>query len=823
MQSAQNTVIENPPQKKPNLVLYIILIITILAIASVIAYLKFFFTRQTSLPGQAKTQIAQPSKPLQTTAALSSTLPRFAEFREEKITVTPAIPPYTIKTDELSNLKAVEKDSSKIFSSGQLAAFSNPGFFTVPAENKLKNGDEEIDFHATADEYILLYKDIAGNSSPTDRKPENAVFITSDFLLHAYHVYLDRTFQYIEELKFQPTLSILSDMLFGKSLEEAKKASDEKIKDSYTRLAAFFLVPKVILEASKPLGDQYFQTPEEETKAAASDEEADKPEKILAKLETYKSTVPQKVYSKALEEIKLIIDAKEAAVSPLFKEFKKDQMDDYTQFKPRSHYAKNSALRSYFKAMIWYGRNGFLTKSDELTLDAINQTLMLNNLMKDGTKAIKLWEDIYLPTVFFVGKSDDLTVYDYSNLIDKIYGKNPGSENITDKDKFSQFKEEVKKLAGPEIQSSIVMVDTDITTKKEALEETKSFRFMGQRFIPDSFIFSTLTQGDEAPDPETGQKLPSIPTALMPMKIFGSSRASTHLETWITKSAPKSDKVLAQDIKKLEDAFSKLEVKDWTQNLYWSWLYTLKSLFNPFGQGCPAFMQNDVWADKDLYTSLGSWTELRHDTLLYAKQSYAELGAGMPDENLPPVPKGYVEPNLTFLNRIIALAEMTKEGLTNREVLPEEQKNKAEMLINTYKFYRDIAKKELANQKISDDDFEKLRNSASSLNYALTLPRGSTMKASEARAGLIADVHTAVTQDVKEILYEATGIPNIIYTAVKDANGTRVVRGLVYSYYEFTRPFGERLNDSDWQANIYEGRTDFSTPQVPDWVKLLQK
>ena len=47
-------------------------------------------------------------------------------------------------------------------------------------------------------------------------------------------------------------------------------------------------------------------------------------------------------------------------------------------------------------------------------------------------------------------------------------------------------------------------------------------------------------------------------------------------------------------------------------------------------------MQSDAWLDKQLNTSLGSWTELKHDTILYAKQAYAEMGAG---GHFPPLPK----------------------------------------------------------------------------------------------------------------------------------------------------------------------------------------
>ena len=41
----------------------------------------------------------------------------------------------------------------------------------------------------------------------------------------------------------------------------------------------------------------------------------------------------------------------------------------------------------------------------------------LRNAKVDGSPALKAWEDLYSPTVFFVGRSDDLTVIQYGNAI----------------------------------------------------------------------------------------------------------------------------------------------------------------------------------------------------------------------------------------------------------------------------------------------------------------------------------------------------------------------------------------------------------------------
>jgi len=48
--------------------------------------------------------------------------------------------------------------------------------------------------------------------------------------------------------------------------------------------------------------------------------------------------------------------------------------------------------------------------------------------------------------------------------------------------------------------------------------------------------------------------------------------------------------------------------------------------------------------------------------------------------------------------------------------------------------------------------------------------------------------------------------------AVKDINGTRLTRGVVFNHYEFTDQLLERLSDEDWQAKVYEGSGELPMP-----------
>ncbi|QQS39105.1 DUF3160 domain-containing protein [Candidatus Woesebacteria bacterium] len=746
----------------------------------------------------------------------------FAEYKEIKSTIKPSLPAYTISVPEITNLSEVSQSGGFQIDENLTSQLTRNGFFIKPTQITYSDPETPI-FEPRSgngnrvDDMIDIYMKVGGSTSQYDRQPENAVFITSDLLLHTYHVLIDRTFQKIEETKMHSKLHTLTKALYESSIVSYKENKDSELTSSLSRITTYYLIPLVILDTSNTENKtMYFETVEEQQSALETDESVDTKERMLTNLEKYKNDVPDEIYSLAEKELNLIFDAQAPSESPLFGKFTPDLLEDYTQYTPRGHYTKNSTLRSYFRAMMWYGRRNFELRNEFLTQDAAIIAWQLGHVDYDKTRASSLWEDIYLPTVFFVGQSDDLTYYQYSDLVNEVYGDSVKLTDFKDLAKLEILRQKAQLLAGPKILSEIKTFDPlQAPTKDELLQSTKGFRFMGQRFIPDSYMFSELTQGDEKPDETTGQYLPSTPTSLMVMSILGNKTADPLLDDWVKENAPDSDRVIAQVQNKLKGEFLSLDEKTWTQNIYWAWLYNFMPLFEEHGDGYPGFMRNYAWNKKSLNTVLGSWTELRHDTLLYAKQSYAEMGGGPEEGEIPPVPKGYVEPDLSFITRLIALNKMTLEGLDDNDLLIDGMKQKFENFDKALNFFKEIAEKELTDQKISDEEFEKLRNyvTYNFPNIVWSLD-GDIMREKDARMGIVADVHTDATKN--QILYEATGTPMIIYVAVKDTNGTRLTRGAVYSYYEFTQPLERRLTDEKWQEIVYEGKEQL--PPTPSWV-----
>ncbi|MFH2033139.1 MAG: DUF3160 domain-containing protein [Candidatus Margulisiibacteriota bacterium] len=690
----------------------------------------------------------------------------------------------------ISNLDEIQKAENMTFTPAQLSALEKNGFFIVPVVTQQPLDPNDYIYpgvDSSFDEMVDAYMRIGGDPDKYHRSAENTPFITSDLLLHVYHVLIDRTFQSIEQLTFSPTLKDMIYETFSRSLKDYKRAPSDAKKS----VVAYYLIPLVMLETETGI------------------EEA---------LELHKDQTPPEIYEITETEIKKIMDAKGLGPCALFPEHP-NKLVDYTQFKPRSHYTKNEILKNYFRAMMWFGTISFELNDPALTQMAlyITKDVVLTNTMGD-------WERIYYPTGFFVGVSDDLNLYDYAGIMEEVYGKGMDVDaEFPIDEKLDRFRELADRLEGPKIlsQPKVFPAMADVPSKEALLASTKGFRFMGQRFVPDSYIFSTLTQGDEPPDEETGQKLPGVPTALMVMSVFGSDTADRLLGEWIKENAPDSDRVIAKYMKKLKDEFSSYDKDHWTQNVYWSWLYTLKALFEPYDSSIyPAFMKGRAWKEKCLLTSLGSWTELRHDTLLYAKQSAAEMGAGWEEIPLPPQPKGYVEPNQEFFARLIDLNRVTINMYTQFDLLGKENAeylDRYEKFVGILDFLSGFASNALLSRgsSITDDDYERLRNIAHEFNRVVTpVPYEDMIRARDTWTGLIADVHSDYAGG--EILYEAVGRPMKIFVLVKDEAGFRITRGLTYSYYEFTEPLGDRMTDESWQGIVYEKKAD--TPSMPWWT-----
>lgn len=623
------------------------------------------------------------------------------------------------------------------------------------------------------------------------------IFITTDAVLHTGHIFFDYLLRILEVEKLYDSAIELTDRMLELSTKQYYEASSEEVKEAARLNIGFFAVAKRQFD------------PEYQVDYGLN-------ELVEQECENIKN-------HKGLEFRELLTYVKNPSIYQIPYAY-----EDYSQYIPRGHYTRNEKLENYFKAMMWYGRIDFklrpaseepaITYGKKMTLQAI---LMADALLKDE-KSFKLWKMIYEPTVYFVGKTDDLYVDDYVKLIKEIFPPNESVDKYIEQERLSEFIDRAIKLRPPKILSGAAFVeDGDFKIS------TKGFRFMGQRFIPDSYMFQELVfgvkdkkiimqyTGDKKPF--TMEIIPNIgpvrafPRGLDICAVLGSKRALEILET-------EGDTEYTEYYNQLDnliEEFSLKTVEEWKQNLYWRWLYALLPLLEEKeGINIAPFMQSPAWVDKELQTVLGSWTELRHDTILYAKQSYTMASKGMPPE--PSLTYGYVEPYPEVYARLEEMMRDLRNNLITLDLDIEgisEKIKEFEELLDKLKI---ISEKEISNTPLDNEEYELIWNIGSRLVSLKEFPSQILEKITsdtDEKMEIIVDVHTDV--NTGQVLEEGVGTPFNIYVIIDSARGVRIYRGAVFSYYEFKHPMEDRLTDEKWQE-MGENR---ERPNQPDWVK----
>ncbi|MBA7694253.1 hypothetical protein ES703_102860 [subsurface metagenome] len=624
----------------------------------------------------------------------------------------------------------------------------------------------EYDFHDSND-IVKPYEYL--------RKMDVPLFVTADTLLHLYHVQFDETLKDVEEREFVCDINELTAALLDEALGLYEEYTGD-LKEAARRNIAYLAVAQKLID------------PNAEVPQLVSDVVASE----LAKIDAHEGFAPSDIF--------------------IYRE-------DYSQYVPRGHYTRSEELKRYFRTLMWYGRMAFLLKGAEnwgpmgealisvydakvQTMQAVLLATSIEEVKVGERSGRQIWDRLYAVTSFYVGLADDLTPYEYLGAVNKVFGSSFVATDLLDEDKFFTLKVELALLRSPKIYGGTgdIWVPLPITPQSldEVLDKTKGMRFMGQRFIPDSYMFQHLVTpkvldytGDGNPIPFSYGSTPIGPQRCYPrgldvMAILGSARAKTILveggDTDYVDYALRFDELKAE--------FDAFDISDWNRNLYWSWLYSLRALIDEFPEGYPNFMRTEAWEKKELNAALASWTELRHDTILYAKQSYTP-----PPNGGPPDVTGYVEPVPEFYGRLLALTRMTRQGLSDLDALSAQATERLVNLENILSRLIEIANKELMNQTLSNDDYEYIMGFGETLEGAVIGVEEKGVKTT-----LAADVHTYSYEEL--VVEEGVGYVDLIIVACPIPNGLIVLSaGPVLSYYEFKHPMSDRLTDEAWRKD----------------------
>lgn len=654
--------------------------------------------------------------------------------------------------------------------------------------NKLAIQQVTPESYVSIDDMVDLYRNL-------QRKKNLPVFITTDFAAHCQHLIFDRMLQYTEEEYFLPAMSELTDA-FITALEKRIDAP----ADVREKAIQYFQVPQLIMKTAPSVeGDGSYYSP-----IVYVDQSTDAINEILSQYPVAVQTDYKSIMS---------------AVPGTEEIFQEDE--DFSQYKPRGHYTKNGLLETYFRAQMWYGHLHFSIakpKSGQTLPQAIldkeaAMMLIVDTVQKDDI-LYYMWSELFEPITALIGMSDDLSFYDICPLWK--------DQNVTD---FSQWASDQNNLhsfmslCAATLRPPAISGQSVFNMYSEQDEETgmpsvpMGWRLFGQRFTYDSFVHEKVSP------PRLLSR--DFVRGLDIMKAFGSKTAEALLAKTDYQTMPGLKEVLDS----FETEIAAYDSSFWNQSYYNQVLYQVKTQAT-FEQGAGFyFTETPAWNIKSQLAAHGTWAELRHDTILYVKQTAAERagdGDFDPTFRTEPLPKPvhYVEPNVPFWEGSVNSVANLIKIYNFYGLLDSDSERTLNSLMEMYQRLLAISKQEAQNLPISQSDNDWLPTVASSFgNLVMVHNRNGYISDNDLlKMACIADVFT--NNDYGACLEVGVAVPFRLYIPLNDSQGgKRIAIGYGFSYVEFLQSAEDRMTDEQWKTIVYKTHKDNLDEYMPFWEK----
>jgi hypothetical protein len=485
---------------------------------------------------------------------------------------------------------------------------------------------------------------------------------------------------------------------------------------------------------------------------------------------------------------------------------------DFSQMKPRGHYEDSEALQRYFRATMWLGRTDFRLIE---TLDDGSQVFRRRQL--DAVLALRTVIDGPARAAFdrldatiaaFVGEHDYMELREVDALLADVGG-----------DAAAKSDQELAQLivergyGAQRIASQVIFKQPGAPQ----LPLDRSFALLGQRYTADAHVFSAVVYDRVVHKGFDPRYLPNPLDAAY--AAMGNDAALPLLAGELTKygHAPELASIRAL-IDKHGDGY-------WSANLYTLWSSALRAM-SPSGSprdasGMPEFARTEPWQRRVLNTQLASWAELRHDTILYAKQSYTTGDACE-------FPDGYVDPYPAAFERLrlYALKGQEVTALLPAGEFVERVRTYFAELATVSATLRDMAEHERTGTPFTAEQMAFLNDAVTSETTGCAGPNvykgwyGRLLfdRSDEEMDPTIADVHTDPGGNrPAKVLHVGTGLPRLMVVTANSCDGPRAYAGVASAYHEVVTGL-DRLTDSEWAEQV---RGPKKPADVPWMVPIL--
>ena len=508
---------------------------------------------------------------------------------------------------------------------------------------------------------------------------------------------------------------------------------------------------------------------------------------------------------------------------------------DWSQFKPRGHYVydpqKPYNLEGYFKAMMWLGRiELYLIAPVSIPVQCPNQTFQdvqrqaidafLINELFDIANATSIYDEMENILKFFVGESDNVRLDHLDYLKQAITLNNPAE--LLDSLKMVEFQDTLanQAFAYQLILSQILFGDP---MSPDSIQPASAFMMFGQRFVIDSYVTGTVVFDKIL---YYGNRICRLyPSTLDVLFSLGNSASAQLLIDELDEFH------YSTNLAALRYLIDHYDPDFWGSSIYNYWLNSLRKLNPPEDRsGFPEFMQTAAFWQQKMNTQLASWTELRHDNLLYAKQSYT-------GGTICSYPFSYVEPFPEFYSVLNDYSTEALNYFTNLNFPDPSIKNKIIYYFGRCKAITDtlqtICEKELAGIPFNNGEQTFLSGmiyatGQSGVAYDGWYPNlfyDDIFRGEWGYEGLmesdhiVADIHTTPTNCgggyIGAISHVGTGNINLgVFITENHLGEPTAFVGPVMSYYEYRTTNFLRLTDDEWASTYLQAALR------PEWVNI---
>jgi hypothetical protein len=660
----------------------------------------------------------------------------------------------------------------------QESMLQNYGFVSVEVPN---GSDYWYDPSLRFEDFY--YAKVYGNDLP--------VFVTTDSMLHLFHVVFDCSLRILENQTFYPMILGLTQYAFNAAKNDyAGVPHDGSIKYWAVRNSTVYFAVALSLLTNETLS-------------------------LPSELSDDVAFYLNNIYADNLQFVPA--GTWVLPVSP----YHVDIAYDFTQFKVRGHYVGDVQLERYFRALMWYGQYPiYVPRGDEhYAWDVVHigeaAIVHIRDIIRSDSQYYDDWRLLYNVTSALIGESDSIDLLSLETALHKVFGDSSKYlDYVATESGLSALKQELSK---PDYEQRILSQALVSRIPLAVLPRYPIvFQFMGQRFVPDSYMFQWLCWDKVGLNSNNERRI--LPKGLDVFAVLGSERADQLLMSDF------GFENFTDNLAVLKENFGNLSEEEWASSSYMAWIHALDSLVNVnYGNGYPAFMRTSAWLDEKLNTALGSWAQLRHDTILYAKQAYIPATSCS-------YPEAFVEPNPAFYARLQKVVEQTINAvnLLSPSVVPGVVNNCLQTLKDASQEFEVISRKELNNEPLTqqETDFVKqlVWNCGSGGPWGwyvdtIHFVAASANAISILEAPVIADVATFPPGDIQyppQILHVGVGKVNALVVLFPKADGTLVAAvGPVFTYYEFALKGTTRLNDEEWKQMLtWDNRTAY----LPTWL-----